>query len=73
MKLSTTKSVGPSVIEAGYFSGNNLGILAINAIVWLEGFGHPGYLVIFSVSILRVCLSVGIDFDWKRNRKKEPK
>lgn len=73
MKLSTTKSVGPLIIEAGYFSGNNLGGLNISFLEWLDGFGHPGYLVVFSVSILRVCLSVGIDFDWKRNRKKESK
>lgn len=67
MKLSTTRTIGPLTLEAGYFSGNNIGAFEIHVLEWLGDFGR-GYLVLFSVSILRVCLSVGIDFDWKRNR-----
>jgi hypothetical protein len=72
MKLSTTQTLGPLTIEAGYFSGNNIGALGVYVLEWLDDFGR-GYFVVFSVSILRVCLSLGIDFDWKRNRKKEGK
>jgi len=67
MKLSTTQTLGPLVIEAGYFSGNNLGAIELSLLEILDG---CNFLTVFSVSILRVCLSVGIDFDWKRNRNK---
>jgi len=73
MKLSTTQTLGPLVIEAGYFSGNNITGPSATILEYLEGVGCHGYchgyLVLFSVSILRVVLSVGIDFDWKRNKE----
>ena len=68
MKLSTTNHLGPLTIEAGYFSGNNPSALSITILEWLEGCcGNPGYLLLFSISIHRFALSMGIDFDWKRN------
>jgi len=68
--LSITKTLGPLVLEAGYFSGENPCVLSGSVLEYL-GDVAPGYLVIFRVAVMRIVLAVSLDFDWRRNRARK--